>query len=188
MHIRVIEPPVAIISWEEVQRHLLPSEDDQELLESYLAAATAWLDGPDGWLGRSLGLQTLELVDCGFGNDRLPLPPIVDIVSIKYIDTSGAEQTMPDTDYRLLSNGSIWAERWPTVKGPDAVRIRYRAGYDGEPAADDGTGDVPPAIKHAILMLVGQWYATREAINIGNIVSDLPFGVEALLSPYRIWR
>ena len=30
-------------------------------------------------------------------------------------------------------------------------------------------------------LLIGHWYANREAVNVGNIVSELPFAVETLL-------
>ncbi|GJK86863.1 MULTISPECIES: head-tail connector protein [Citrobacter] len=42
-------------------------------------------------------------------------------------------------------------------------------------------------VKAAILLLVGHWYANREAVNIGNITTEIPFTVEALLQPYRIY-
>lgn len=44
---------------------------------------------------------------------------------------------------------------------------------------------MPQAIKQAMLLMIGHWYATREAVNIGNIVSELPIGARALLAPYR---
>ncbi|EPZ2492062.1 head-tail connector protein [Enterobacter hormaechei] len=42
-------------------------------------------------------------------------------------------------------------------------------------------------VKAAMLLLIGHWYANREAVNIGNITSAVPFAVEALLQPYRIY-
>ncbi|WP_374446964.1 head-tail connector protein [Providencia sp.] len=42
-------------------------------------------------------------------------------------------------------------------------------------------------VKNAMLLLIGQWYENREATNIGNITSTLPFATEALLQPYRIY-
>jgi uncharacterized phiE125 gp8 family phage protein len=55
------------------------------------------------------------------------------------------------------------------------VKVTFVSGY---PA-------VPAAIKQAILLLIGQWYQTREAINVGNIVTALPNTVESLLTNYR---
>ncbi|MDW2745141.1 head-tail connector protein [Atlantibacter subterraneus] len=40
----------------------------------------------------------------------------------------------------------------------------------------------------AMLLLIGHWYANREAVNVGNITSELPLGVEALLMQHRRWH
>lgn len=40
-------------------------------------------------------------------------------------------------------------------------------------------------VKAAILLLVGHWYANREAVTTLNALL-LPFGVEDLLRPYRL--
>lgn len=45
-----------------------------------------------------------------------------------------------------------------------------------------------PGIWAAMLLLIGHWYANREAVNVGNITSELPLGVEALLLRHRRWH
>ena len=45
-----------------------------------------------------------------------------------------------------------------------------------------------PGIWAAMLLLIGHWYANREAVNVGNITSELPLGVEALLFRHRRWH
>jgi len=37
----------------------------------------------------------------------------------------------------------------------------------------------------AQLLLIGHWHSNREAVNIGNITTELPLAVEALVQPYR---
>ncbi|MTC34012.1 phage gp6-like head-tail connector protein [Providencia alcalifaciens] len=56
-------------------------------------------------------------------------------------------------------------------------------GYQNDPESLLLSDDV----KNAMLLLIGQWYENREATNIGNITSALPFATEALLQPYRIY-
>lgn len=56
-------------------------------------------------------------------------------------------------------------------------------------------GEMPPreilftsGIWAAMLLLIGHWYANREAVNVGNITSELPLGVDALLMQHRRWH
>lgn len=199
MIVRVVEPPKPFLSLEWVKQHLhveVEDTDQDMLIAGYIASAVAWLDGPAGWLGRCLGEQVLEMVGNSFPTCRLPYGPTVAIDSIVYVDANGRTVTMPAEDYRLLPDGRIHAETWPVVgTGPDAVRIRWRAGYPDhiEPAETPGgeevhTVTVPQPIIQAILLLVGQWFKSRENVVTGTIATALPFAVEALLSPYRVWR
>ncbi len=58
--------------------------------------------------------------------------------------------------------------------------------YDDVLPANDPDGLViKDDVKLALMLLVGHWYENREPVNIGNIVSALPFGFESLLEPYR---
>ncbi|MDU7389335.1 head-tail connector protein [Atlantibacter hermannii] len=41
-------------------------------------------------------------------------------------------------------------------------------------------------VKAAMLLLIGHWYENREATTPGQIMA-LPFAVDALLQPYRIY-
>lgn len=108
---------------------------------------------------------------------------------MKYDDVDGAEQTVPNVDnasYELLTDDlGSYVRFKDTYSYPSldtdrpALRVAYVAGY-GTNAAD-----VPAPIRHAILMLVGHWFANREAIAVGVAPSVVPLGVEALLAPYR---
>lgn len=59
-------------------------------------------------------------------------------------------------------------------------RIAERfGGEDQEP--------VPPALAEAVLQLAAWWYEQREAVNVGNIVNQVPFNVTEIVSEYREW-
>lgn len=61
-----------------------------------------------------------------------------------------------------------------------------RSLYDDALPSDDPEGLIIQAdVKLALMLLVGHWYENREPVNIGNIVSTLPFGFKTLLEPYR---
>ncbi|WOU51616.1 head-tail connector protein [Citrobacter portucalensis] len=42
-------------------------------------------------------------------------------------------------------------------------------------------------VKAAMLLMIGHWYANRESVVVGQTVAEVPFAVEALLQPYRIY-
>lgn len=183
MNVLVVTPPAPLVTLEEAKEHLrVTTYNEDALIEGYLLAASAHIDGPFGILKRAVGLQTLEVRSHVFSAiDRLPSGPVSSIVSVKYVDTLGAEQTFGeglyalDGDRVLLTHGN----RWPSLRGdPGGVRIQYQAGFE----------TVPAPIKQAALLLIGQWFRNRMAVNVGNIVNDLPNGVKALLAPYKVWK
>lgn len=189
MQVTVKTPPSPFVTVSDARMHLrVDHSDDNAYITSLVAAATAWLDGPSGWLGRALGRQTLELAterwdDCGDDGLPLPYPPIFDLQSVIYVDPSGNSVTAADGAFQIVQGRLLpaWGTSWPALAcRPDAVRVTYRAGYD--------TDAVPPPIRVAILMLVGQWYQNREPVVLGATVEALPFAVEALLSPFRVYR
>jgi uncharacterized phiE125 gp8 family phage protein len=60
-------------------------------------------------------------------------------------------------------------EVWPAVRGDEnSVTVTYKAGY-GATAAD-----VPGTAKHAMLLLCGAWYASREPVTAGLTSQNMP--------------
>ena len=200
MALRLITAPaVEPISLTEAKAHLRINHTDQDtLIELYIKAATAYVDGENGFLGRALVTQTWELVIDEFpteGEILLPLPPLQSVTSIEYDDGDGLPQTLATSEYTVDTVSEPgWVTfgegGWPTTfDGINAVRIRYVAGYS--PSSDsppDLTANVPASIKAAMLLLIGSMFANREQTIVGVIASQLPFGVEQLLRPYRIQR
>lgn len=157
MTVAVIIPPAPIVDPSDLLGADLP---DVGVTAEIIAAVTAEIDGPGGWLQRALGEQTLELVKPGFGCSRaflLPCPPLIDIDRVAYLDADGVEQEVDQAMYRKAGN-MIWftpSYSFPvTYCAPDAVKIRYRAGYDGTPIEEGGTGDVPAQAKRAVILSV----------------------------------
>lgn len=189
MHVTVITPPAAIVSLDDAKLRLrVDHSDDDALITALIAAATSWIDGPTGWLGRSIGQQTLELRTDGFRAKPLQLPfgPIISVTSVKYLDGEGAEQTVAGADYEKLSDGRVVLApnaSWPsTYSNDEAVRVRYVAGYPN--VGDPAVSTVPEAIKTAVLLMVGYLYENREATTDQALNSG---SVRALLSIYRVW-
>lgn len=154
----VTTPAVPVVSLDEAKAHLRVDHADEDAgIAALVAVATAWLAGPEGWLGRSLGEQILETA---FPADLDP----------------------SDRVYPYPPAGAIVAET-PSADGA-TVTVRYRAGYP----TVDGRSTVPAPIRHAILLMVGHLYGSRDAVTTTAAQpARLPLGVEALLAPYRIW-
>lgn len=180
MSVVVIQPPEPLVSLEDAKDHLrVTVNDEDDLIAGYVAAASAWIDGPAGWLGRSIGEQTLELRGNVFSAcERLPYGPVISVTEVRYVDALGTDQLLPETIYRLVGRGLALRHgaSWPSLRGDaEGVRVIYQA----------GEADVPQQVRQAVLLLVGQWFRNRMSVVVGTISSELPFGVEALLSPLR---
>ncbi|MFC0340786.1 head-tail connector protein [Paracoccus niistensis] len=171
MRLVLVTPPAATpITLSEAKAQARVAHDDEDLLlQHYIDAATAWLAGPAGILGRCLVTQTWRAeVDAISGPIWLPFPDSV-IDSAVFIDPAGGEMEheLALQDQRLLLRPSFGLGR--------PAAITFTAGY-GAPA------DVPAAIRQAMLLLVTQWYEHRQVTGTG---AALPFAVEAMLAPYR---
>jgi uncharacterized phiE125 gp8 family phage protein len=188
MALKLVTPASALVTLPEIKKHVRAEDftDDDAYLESLIEVATGHIDGPEGWLGRALGTQEwlLSLDEFPTCDITLPLPPLQSVDELEYTDEDGATQTI--TDFREFGVGMAnWPGRilpaydtvWPVTRDePEAVRITFTAGY----------ATVPKPVKHAIMLLVGQWYAVRE--NATEIkLSEMPKSVDALLMPLRYW-
>lgn len=70
-------------------------------------------------------------------------------------------------------------QAWPSTRDDfNTVKITYVAGY-GE------AGSIPQPIRGAVSLLAAHLFENREASVMGSL-SELPLGVEAMISPYRI--
>jgi uncharacterized phiE125 gp8 family phage protein len=149
----------------------IETTDWDALVASMIAGATAALDGEAGELGRAILEQTWRLDLDGFpacsGAIELPLPPLISVDEITYLDPAGAEQTLAPTAYRVTGAGS-WGfaritpaldERWPaTARLAGAVSITFTAGFGA--AAED----VPEDLRIAIMARVAGAFAVRESV------------------------
>lgn len=148
MYLRVITPPVAIVTAAEAKAWApVLANDDDARVDALLAAAQAQIEPPNSYLGRAFGQQTLELVldgwypsypPCSPTRITLPAPPLIEVTGIVYVDADGAEQTLATTVYRVAGVGGRGmvilndGQSWPTLRDndPEAVRISFKAGYD----------------------------------------------------------
>jgi uncharacterized phiE125 gp8 family phage protein len=197
MSLILITPPTATpISLAEARAQCRVDDASEDaLIMAYLRAAT---DAVEQMTGLRLIDQEWEWSLDAFAFPhrccwiRLPLAPLLSIVSIVYQDTTGAVQTLPVDTYLIRGLGSVQpaqlilapGKTWPaTWHGPGAVLIRARYGWI------DWNG-VPEALRQSVMMLASYWFSQREAASIGpdsGPVSHVPYSVRELTEPYRIW-
>lgn len=184
---RVAEPAVEPVSLAEAKEHLNIDHDDKDsLIQLYISAARAFIES---YCHIIIAESEWELTYDAFpsGAIEIPLAPLISVTSVEYDDENGDEQTVYSVDYVVDTGQSFgWIVpvsgfSWPaTISGVSTVRIRFMAGWPN----DSGVSTVPPSIKSACLLMVGNFFANREASATG--LSPLPLGVEALISPYVV--
>jgi len=143
-------------------------------------------------LARCLITQTLELIldDFPTGEIELIMPAVQEILTVKYIDAAGVEQTLSDTTY-TLGEDSIIADlywlypaqdvAWPaTQASANAVRIQFKAGYG------DAAANVPQDIRLWIIAHAVQILQSPDGY-VEQKFSPLPY-VDRLLHPHIIYR
>lgn len=114
---------------------------------------------------------------------QLELSPLLSVEYVKYYDETETLQTFASSNYYVLTHltpGLVALKStasWPAVfDRPDAVQITFTAGHA------TGAAGVPPTLRTAALMLAKHFYDNgRDAVNVGNIVNEVPFTVRHLL-------
>lgn len=114
---------------------------------------------------------------------------------------TGEGHALADDDRVILSNTggalptslSAPGNYYAVGVSGDVFQVATSAGGAAVDFTGAGTGThflgaIPQPILQALILLVGHWLENTEAVSIGNPAAVLPFGVEALLGPYRVLR
>ena len=217
----VTAPVIKPVTLAEAKVHLRQDFSDQDTLITALIDATvSTLDGWTGTLGRCLCQQQWRQdFDSFYGDSRegfhdrlqarhpahaaqfrphlrLPLYPVIGIVSVTYIDLANVAQTIAAENYTLRDDEQgCYVEFIPTYVFPQhaavsaAVSVTYNAGYADAVDGDSKTSTVPEALRQAMLLRISHWFENREAVVVSESRSvgaiPLPFAVDALEGPFR---
>lgn len=180
----ITAPTEEVVTLAEAKANLRQTSNQfDDLIQALIDSAVAQLDpASNGWLGRALRPQTWELRSDGFpygyygsGYDRnfrrndfleLPYPPLISVVSVKYDDRNGAEQTLvQDTDFRVIGGGlrksciaPVFNSVWPSARcDVESVRVQFKCGY-----ATASPDPLPQPIKQAVLLAVRDLWSLAE--------------------------
>jgi uncharacterized phiE125 gp8 family phage protein len=148
-------------------------EDDDLLFDGLIAAARDYVEK---YTGTPLAPQTVEIKCDSFADmARLPVAPVTS-VTVSYIDTAGAEQTIDDADIDLRADGleasvvPAYGKRWPIPRSGSRITMKAEVGYE----------TLPASIKHAMLLWIADAYEQRENTSLPGWTA-----FDALLCNYR---
>ena len=180
-------PDALPLSLEEAKEHCRISGPDHDAtIQALIGAAVSHMDGYNGVLGKCLMLQEWQQEFDRWQDFPLCLGPVRDLVSIDYLDGSGQAQSVDLSAVRIERRvlGTMAALKggysWPGDADFDEglITVKWSAGYAS-------AADVPPAIKHALKLLIGHWFENREAVIVGTTNASLQMAVDNLIAPYR---
>lgn len=163
----------------------IDTTSEDALLDEFLAAAAASIEGPDA-VGLALMTQTWTLtLDAWAREIALPGWPVTGVSEIRYFDAAGDQLVLDHAAAFRLVAGSDPARlvRRPGVSlpalmpGPGVVEIDYTLGRAL-------AADVDPGLVTALALLAGHYYENREATTPAP-VKELPLGVEHILARFR---
>jgi len=192
---RQTAPAVEPVTLAEAKAHLrVDTSDDDNYIGTLITAAREWVEQ---YLDRTLVhtqwvMRFDKFPDSGIEPVELPRPPMVlsgtaTAVTVTFTQEAGPTSTYSTAEYRVDRNATpgailpIYGSTWtPHRQDDNAISVTWWAGYGAS-----GTS-VPAAIRHAILMLVGHWYESRQAvIATGAVPQEVPYGVQSLLDSQR---
>jgi len=176
MPLALITPPaVEPISLAEAKLHARVDDSDRDTLITVFIKSAR--EAAEHELGRALITQTwrLTLDEFPCAEIELPKPKVLSIVSVGYVDTAGADQTVSAANYTLdsaqLPGWVLPAQdfSWPSTDDiANAVRVDFTAGYG--PAATD----VPASVRQWMLLQIAAAVKQSEAFASGFSVAELP--------------
>ena len=179
----LVEEPLTVT---EVAEHLrIDADAEYSYLESLIGDAREEFERETG---RQLMTQTWVASLGSFPEDDepivLPLPPLLSIEEISYLDSDGVSQIWDPGEYVVsvyLGSRATRGRIVPAVgysypstqSGGDAVQISFTAGYGTSP------NDIPRDIKRALLLLVTHHFLHRQS------PEKRPVSLDGLLAHYR---
>lgn len=154
--------------------------DEDTLIGGLIASARAYIEDYTGTITTA---RTVALKCDGFADfARFPVVPLASVSSVSYVDGDGAAQTLSASVYEVCSDGMQASlalkpgQSWPAIQSGSRITVTAVVGA----AVDD-------AVKHACLLLIGDWYRSRENTALGaNQPAEMPHAVTALLANHRV--
>ena len=198
------------VSLAEAKQHLrVTASDDDSYISGLISMA---VDACSNYLGYSVRKGTAKYGFDSFTGSPALINPVnglnipsgnylrvnsrvLSLVSVSYVNANQAVTAFSGSDWITapdpMGNYSrnIFINTAPDSITDDTIKyiVEVTEGFNpvGTSAVDPDT-IFPMAIKHAALLLIGQYYDNRNAIVIGATQNKISLGFEYLLDPYKI--
>jgi uncharacterized phiE125 gp8 family phage protein len=166
--------PVTVTEFRDQSRLDVISAEDPHLLR--IISTARQVAENQTWI--TIAEATYDAFYQGFPHKfEIPFRPVRSVASITYRDQDGNPQTLNPNTYRVdtVSDPAVVTpvNEWPIAEDePNSVVLRFVAGYT--------PSEVPPQIKHAILVLCDHFYQHRGQVGPDRM-QEIPFAARALL-------
>jgi len=198
------------VSLAEAKQHLrVTASDDDSYISGLISMA---VDACSNYLGYSVRKGTAKYGFDSFTGSPALINPVnglnipsgnylrvnsrvLSLVSVSYVNANQAVTAFSGSDWITapdpMGNYSrnIFINTAPDSITDDTIKyiVEVTEGFNpvGTSAVDPDT-IFPMAIKHAALLLIGQYYDNRNAVVVGTIQAKISLGFEYLLDPYKI--
>jgi uncharacterized phiE125 gp8 family phage protein len=174
--VRSVEPAKLPVSLDEVKAHLrVVSDDEDDYITGLIRAATAMIDGPHG-IGVAMVPQTYELsLSKLWASFTIPVYPVRTVDKIEWEDADGNLTESTDFRYNKRTNPCHVYHDLRGNAREGSVVVTFTAGFT----------TIPADLRHAVLMIVGHFYANAEATSEKKL-ETVPMAVETILARYRV--
>lgn len=198
----VTGPTAEPLTLAEAKAHLLCDFDDQDPLISSLI--TAARNSIEHETGRVLMPQTWDVFFHGFprcDTIRLPMGTLRSLTAFEWTDSAGTVRswTPAGTPTSSLTQSGTTKANVSTEAAPSVIRLAYSGEWPQDTLrplhplrirGEWGFSIVPADIIHAMKLLIGHWFHSREEVVVGTKSSvdtkPLTRGVRALIWPYKV--
>jgi len=185
----ITKPTIEPLTLSETKRHLnLEHDDDDTLVERLIVVARQHVETVTGC---SIVRQEHRLYLDKFEEAFLPYGPAKSITQVIYIDANGSSQSLSTSVYELDDEkGQIilsYDQSWPDARAQrNAIYIDYFTGYfDNSVSPISLRDDLPEDLKHAMLLLIGDLFLSRETQVDIKLYKNMAF--DYLVGPYRTY-
>lgn len=182
--------PVAALPVAELRSHLrmgtgFGEETLQDpVLEGFLRAALTAVEAQTGkaLVERSVSLSVSEWSRSD--TQALPLAPVSAVLSVNFVLPDGQAEVVDGDSWYLRQDEArpeivATSGAFPVPPRTAEIEILFTAGYGV-------WAKVPADLRQAVMLLASHYYENRSATQLN--AGCMPFGVTALLEPYRLRR